>query len=308
MKGKKDKRALRNPPGKLLTGKGPIPGDLGAFGTVWGKFNVTGDQAERMMGFRPKEGAIGVVLSRRKYTDKNGKVKKGIFASSLMPRKPTMTEKLKATHERMRIMRHIVHKYHADLIVPIWNPLIKDDTKKPYTGYHYFMSWNLKHVGTALNWKNLLISNGPLRPIGNMCTHWYDPDTKEIKIYLPLTINYQPLTIHQIGIGIIDTITGDFFHIAPAELAGLDKSSPYILTWKLENIRKNYKPRSPVPGTFVSRFYIYMYYRRQNSSFGFRHSDFTYSSSRSSRIRFYKYYKERKYRTGKNTIIIKVEN
>lgn len=83
-------------PGKLLTGKGPIPGELGAFGTVWGKISATGDEAEKMMGFRPKEGAIGVVLTRRKYIDKSGKQKKGIFATSLMPHKIPDTEKQKA--------------------------------------------------------------------------------------------------------------------------------------------------------------------------------------------------------------------
>ncbi len=282
------KKKISKPIGKLLTGKGPIPGDLGAFGTVWGKISATGDQAERMMGFRPKEGAIGVLLSRRKYTDKNGKQKKGIFASSLMPRRLPETEGRKAVEERIKVVAHIVHKYHSDLIVPIWNPLIKDDTKKPYTGYHYFMSVNLKSVGVSLNWRKLLISKGTLKPPTKLIPNWYDPDTQEIKLFLT---NSATLKLHnsqtQIGIGILDIITGSFFHIPPQPIT--DNRKPITeYTWKLENIRKNYNPPGPKSYKFHSRFYIYMYYRKHNSSFIPHNSSFTYSPSISSRIQTYK--------------------
>ncbi len=292
MKGKNNKRALRNPPGKLLTGKGPIPGDLGAFGEVWGKFNVTGDQAERMMGFRPKEGAIGVVLSRRKYMDENGKVKRGIFASSIMPPKLPNTEKENAVHERITLITHIASEYHDDLIVPIWNPLIKNDRKKPYTGHHYFMSTNLNSVGLSLNWRKLLISKGKLKPPTRLISNWFNPDTQEIKICIPSK------TMNQIGIGIIDIVTGSFFHIPPGKTGILPVNH---FTWKLQKIRKYYKKNESLSYEYYySRFYIYMYYRKPKTD----NRKPIYSPSISSRMLVYK---NREDRRNTKPITIKIE-
>ena len=71
---------LQYTPGKLITSKGHINGYLSAYGIVWGKLGLTGEQAQKAMGFTPKQGAKGVLLARRRYIDENDKVKLGIFA------------------------------------------------------------------------------------------------------------------------------------------------------------------------------------------------------------------------------------
>ncbi|MDD5530216.1 MAG: hypothetical protein PHX21_09330 [bacterium] len=210
-------RSLGRTPGKLLTANGAIPGTLGSFGTVYGKLSWTGDKAEANMGFRPKEGATGVLLSRRRYVDNNGKVKSGIFAMSLMPWKPTVTKDAKCGHLRMNVLGRMASNYNRDMIYPIWEPLVKNKNMKPYTGYHYFMSVNNQNIGNDLRWEKLQISRGVLNPPKCVCANRYDMDKKEIQIFVPRTMGRNPITVNQVGIGIFDRITGDFFHISPEQ-------------------------------------------------------------------------------------------
>lgn len=210
-------RSLGRTPGKLLTAKGAIPGVLGSFGTVWGKLSMKGDKAEANMGFRPKEGATGVLLSRRRYVDDNGKVRSGIFAMSLMPWKPTVTKDAKRGHLRMNVLGKMASNYTKDMIYPIWEPLVKYKNMKPYTGYHYFMSVNNQNIGNDLRWEKLQISRGPLSPPKCVCANRYDMDKKEIQLFVPRTMGRKPITVNQVGIGIFDRITGDFFHISPEQ-------------------------------------------------------------------------------------------
>ncbi|MDD2889957.1 MAG: hypothetical protein PHE49_04870 [bacterium] len=43
---------LARTPGRLITAKGSIDGTLSAFGTVLGKIGMTGDKAQKAMGFK----------------------------------------------------------------------------------------------------------------------------------------------------------------------------------------------------------------------------------------------------------------
>lgn len=244
-------------PGKLLTGKGPVPGVLGSYGDVWGKLKVTGDDAEELMGFRPKEGAIGVVLRRCKYTDKKGKVRKGIFASSLMPgRHIPNTKKSQMCFDRMSVIRMIGSEHLKDLIHPIWNPLSVRGYKKFYSGFNYFMSVNLKAVGLSLDLSKLLISDGEIEPPKEVCQSWYTPDSNEIKIVVPSTNFRTLIPNYEIGIGIVDKITGSSYHIAPMSRDTLEHR---VRIWKLKQVRRYYNPCGP---KLQKRFYIYMYYKK----------------------------------------------
>lgn len=306
-------RDLQRTPGRLINPSGYIPDEVGAFGTMWGKLKMTGDIAEKSIGFRPKEGAIGVLLSRRKYIDKNGKVKSGIFASSLMRRYTPHTEKEKATWDRMRVLAKIASKYKSELIYPIWEPLVIRKDRKPWSGYHYFMSLNGLAIGSSLNWSKLVISKGKLASPKVVCPNCYRPMEKQIEIIPPRTINRQLLTKNQVGIGILDIITGDFFHISPEQLAeqlekrfkscgmkigvlrrgGLaSKMEPLNLIWKLEKVRKHYCYKKMGMPKKRSRFYIYIYYKK----------DREYSDSICSRIKVCKGGKER----GGMPIVIEV--
>ena len=275
-------------PGNYLQGRGPVPGVLGSYGDVWGKLKVKGDDAEELMGFRPKEGAIGVVLRRCKYTDKNGKVRKGIFASSLMPRKyfPN-TKKSQMCFDRMSVIRRIGSEYLKDLVHPIWNPLAVRGYKKFYSGFNYFMSVNLKAVGLSLDLSKLLISDGEIEPPKEMCQSWYAPDSNEIKIVVPLTNHRSQIPNYEIGIGIVDKITGSFYHIAPVSRDTLEHRSRI---WKLKQVRRYYNPCGPKSR---KRFYIYMYYKKGEQ----------FSKSICSRIEV-----QRKRRSKENVIVIKVDS
>jgi hypothetical protein len=207
--------SLHRTPGKLLTARGSIPGVLGAFGTVWGKLSMTGDKAEANMGFRPKEGAMGVQLCRKRYVGNNGKVKSGIFAISLMPRKTTPTKKLRDGQERMRVIGKIVSNHTRDIIYPIWEPLVKNRNRFPWDGCRYFLSVNNINVGNSLDWSKLQLSAGRLSPPKYICANRYDIEKGEIQLFLPQNIGRKPIIINQMGIGIFDRITEDFFHISP---------------------------------------------------------------------------------------------
>ncbi|MFA5033724.1 MAG: hypothetical protein WC614_11990 [bacterium] len=287
---------LRNTPGKLLTARGAIPGVLGSFGTVWGKMSWTGDKAEANMGFRPKEGSIGVQLNRRRYVDNNGKVKSGIFATSLMRRYVVPTEKEKSVWDRTAILGKMASKCMRDIIYPIWEPLVINKNRKPWTGYHYFESVNHTALGHSIDWSKLVISKGKLPRPTKVCSSRYLSGENKIEIIHPLTVNRKPLTKNQLGIGIVDSITGDFFHISPTQIAeeatrqikacetnptsvvkGKTALKDWNLVWDLKQIRKYY--RSPkqkkgwVPRAW-SRFYMYMYHKEGKN----------YSDSISSRI------------------------
>ncbi len=248
--------------GKLITERGPISGYLSAYGTVWGKLKLLGDEAERAMGFRPKEGAIGVLLSRRKYIDKNGKEKKGIFATSLMPTNPVLTDKLKVSHDRMSVVTRIAKEHMKDLIHPIWDPLVSK--RKSYTGVHYFVGMNTKRLGNPIKWERLIISDGEVEPPRQVVRNWYDPDTNEIRICMPKIRWHLGYDI-RIGIGLLDIITGSFFHIAPEKREeGREKREEGKIKriWRLEKIRRYYKPHGTREFSCCSRFYIYVYYQQ----------------------------------------------
>lgn len=256
--------------GKLLNPRGYIPGELGAFGTPWGKLRGPLDTIERLTSFKPKKGALGVLLSRRKYIDENQKVKNGVFITSLMPREVTHTKKMQITWERTRILSKIASKHKSDMIYPIWEPLVKIKTKKPYGGYYYFMSLNGLNLGNSLNWSKLLVSNGKLMPPERVCSNCYNPETKQIHIILPKTVNCQPLTINPVGIAIFDVLTGDFFHLSPEQIKNLfppnnDNPKTFLLTWKLKQVRKYYRPVELISINQKSHFYIYFYYKAQGN-------------------------------------------
>ncbi|MCK4352342.1 hypothetical protein KAW65_02925 [candidate division WOR-3 bacterium] len=276
-------RELKRTPGKLITKKGPIGGYLSAFGEVWGKLEMTGDQAEKAMGFRTKEGAIGVVLSRRKYIDENGKVKKGIFATSLMPWRATTSAKRKPSRELTRVLSKIASNHISDIIHPIWEPLVANRKRKPWDGFHYFMGLNIKNIGECLDWSRLFISNGDIKPPERLLPSWYEPEKRQIHISLPKTLNW-------IGIGIFDIVTGSFFHISPEQIAnrliedeskswryrevieGEAKATHY---WELKQIREYHYPWEKASRVRDGRFYIYNYYKRKG----------TYSPSISGKVR-----------------------
>ncbi|MFA5031814.1 MAG: hypothetical protein WC614_02240 [bacterium] len=253
-------------PGRLITAKGSIDGTLSAFGTVWGKIGMTGDKAQKAMGFTPKEGAKGVLLSRRRYVDKNGKVKSGIFATSLMSFSGIPTKGVKCRQERMRVIGKILSNHLRDIIYPIWDPLVKNRNKFPWDGCRYFASVNNINVGTSLNWKKLQISAGPVSLPKCICANRYDVEKKEIHISIPRTVGRIPITINQMGIGIFDRITEDFLHISPEwlnqeieqklkasgltteHLRRLPKNSviePLRFQWELKNIRPLEEKKMP---------------------------------------------------------------
>ncbi len=263
-------RDLAHTPGKLITKKGPIDGYLSAFGTVWGKLKMTGDMAEEAMGFRPKNGAVGVLLCRRKYIDKDGKVKKGIFAVSLMPYSSSPTPMEKLNQDRTTVLSKIVSKHMNDLIHPIWEPLVLNKNRKPWTGCHYFLGINghrVKLTGTrpgsiegSLDWSKLLISNGKLEPPKRMYPNCYDPQRNQIHIALFKNLPYS------VGIGLFDIITGDFLHISPNQIEPVivppKENSTLELTWELNQIRKHFHPPRRRFRKYFSRFYIYIYYKK----------------------------------------------
>lgn len=270
---------------------------------------MTGEQAEKAMGFRPREGAVGVVLSRRRYVDNNGKVRSGIFATSLMPRKMIVTEKLSISWERQRVLGKIVSKHMKDIIFPIWEPLVKNKSKKPWCGNLYFMSTNLLNMGKTLAWDKLQISKGRLAPPSCAYPYWYDKEKKELHIVLPQTIKNLPITVNQIGIGVFDIITGEIFHILPEQISqhfieqirvqGINPISPrdwrkvvvrepLKLKWAPEQIRKYYTrwERSIKEYYYsYSRFFIYNYYKKG--------SEYSPSISSKSRTPKYKNRRER---------------
>lgn len=153
---------LHHTPGKLITAKGHIDGYLSAYGIVWGKISATGEKAQKMMGFTPKEGAIGVLLARRRYVDNNGKVKSGIFATSLMHHYIFPTDKETSVWERVAVLGKMGSKSMKNMIHPIWEPLVINKNRKPWSGFHYFMSLNVSALGHLIDWSKLLISKGKL--------------------------------------------------------------------------------------------------------------------------------------------------
>lgn len=274
-------RGLEKTPGKLINAKGYIPGALGGFGIVWGKLKATGDLAERAMGFRPREGAVGVLLSRRRYVDANGKIRTGIFAISLMPWRGVATDDRKRGYERMRVLGKMASKHKNYIVNPIWDPIVTNRNRPPWDGYRYFMSVNNKNIGNALRWEKLRISLGPVNPPKFVCANRYYREKMEIQIFVPRTIKRKPITEHQIGIGIFDKVTGDFFHIPPEELSaeiekrlntkGLKASDlerapvadliePIRFTWELKHIRK-YADKRVGSGKQYTRFYLFNYYK-----------------------------------------------
>lgn len=277
---------LRRTPGKLITKKGPIDGTLSGFGEVTGKLTLTPEQAKRGLGFTLRPGAVGVSLRMRKYVDNNGKIKTGIFASSIMPRTIIKTPELKRTWERMRVLSKIVSKHTKDLIHPIWEPLVIDKYKKPWGGPYLFTGLNAKRIGTSLKWEKLLISNGSLPPPTLIPSSRLYLEKQQIIITLPRTIHRLPVTTYQLGIAVFDRITGDLFHISPDTITSmllqrlaslkmkpwqLERKSrcpniePLIFDWKPQNIRKYYRPpRNCDFKIRLSNFYIHFYHKVDN--------------------------------------------
>lgn len=267
---------LQHTPGKLITAKGHIDGYLSAYGIVTGKISATGATAQKMMGFTPKQGAKGVKLCHRRYVDDNGKVKSGIFATSLMPYKGSPTPKQKINQDKVALVANIVHNHMKDIIYPIWEPLVINKYRKPYDGPLYFQSFNQKIIGSPPKWKKLLISNGTLQSPTYACaSSYYDP--RENKIYLSIhkTIKGKPLTIRQFGIGILDRITGDFLHISPDQIMDwatkrTDNPSqppaPMQIVWQLKQIFNHYDTEKLKALISFARFYIYFYFKEMKTT------------------------------------------
>lgn len=266
---------LHHTPGKLITAKGHIDGYLSAYGIVYGKLKMTPEQAQKAMGFTPKKGAVGVLLSRRRYIDKNGKVKSGIFAISLMPRSIPQTKKFILTHHAFPFVGKFASKHLKDIIHPIWNPIVKYGTyKNLYDGVFCFSSINNKALRTSdssahppLNLKKFIISDGPLPPPKKAPSNWFDLQNNQLHFLLPKTYNLQPFDVYQLGILILDIFTGDSFHIPPFNLTRLlfqnlqSMENPISLLWTPKNIGNYSYEKKPFCSTQRSGFFGYIYYK-----------------------------------------------
>ena len=164
------------------------------WGEIRGKLSLTPEQAQKMLGFKMKEGAKGVVL--RKVGDRI--LITNFFSSA---RRPGPSKNQKLWYKPFGILTRLAKEHLRDLIWPIWNPLI---TNQPYTGVHLFMSVNLKRIGREANWANMIISRGELKAPEINYGFFCSPH-KVIKLKVKETDN-------EIGVGIFDKRTNHFYH------------------------------------------------------------------------------------------------
>ena len=220
---------------------------LDAFGEVWGKLSITGEEAEKLVGFKPKDGAIGIVLSRCWYTDKSGIRRKGIFVKSLTKHKHPYTKKLLFSKMRCGVIHKIAGLYLTKLIYPIWGI---PDSRRAFSS---FVTANMRKVGLPPDCSKLQLSIGTLPAPKSIRGVFYDDERNEIWINVPVEVRIGKRVLSQKnkrGIGFLDRVTGSFLLIAPEDL------KPAKLTWEIEKIDKYDKI---INIRSKRRFYVYMY-------------------------------------------------
>ncbi|MCK4351906.1 hypothetical protein KAW65_00680 [candidate division WOR-3 bacterium] len=206
------------------------------WGEIRGKLSLTPSQAQKMLGFKMKKNAKGVILQRNK---KGGR----IIVRNLMPCKPTETKKLKRIHKRI-IDIQIIVKQIKDLIKDCWNPAAPYEK---YSGYHYFISINASKIKLPPDWKKMQMTIGPGK-IPRIC--------KKGTIIKDNIISIKLRKIHTIPIGVIilDRKTKEVFNINPRiykqkqikiKLEKAPKSPVAFIYTKVGNIYSNSIPRVP---------------------------------------------------------------
>lgn len=138
----------------------PLP-----WGEVHGKMSLTPQQAQKMLGYTMKPGAIGVVFAKR-----NGKQ---IVRSLVIPEIIAKTKLSQHAENRFKILGKLVKEHFADLIIPIWHPL-SISTKYKWGGHALFCDINCENIGFPPDWNKLIISKGSLNP-PQFCAEYCPP-------------------------------------------------------------------------------------------------------------------------------------